>query len=149
MTLIFDNYPPLPNICSKRCSKSLLSLFQRKKSLKRAKNVVFFLFCDLVDRQMRGGYRPPCPPPWLRYCIYHKILLKHAKYIHRLKSSGLKWCSYFAQQNHFPPRNIPMNQYLSESTLNFTQTQKVLWRAHGWKLQQNTLNIQQNFIKTR
>ena len=42
-----------------------------------------------------------------------------------------------------------MNQYLSESLLNFTQTQiKVLLSTHGIKLRQNTLNIPQNIIIT-
>ena len=32
-----------------------------KNSLKRAKNVVFSLFCILVDKSMRGGYSPRLP----------------------------------------------------------------------------------------
>ena len=61
----------------------------------------------------------------------------------------LDWGSYFAQQNRFPFRNTPMNPYLLESTLNFTQTQKVLSSARGRKLQQNTLNMLQNVVKKR
>ena len=32
-----------------------------KNSLKRAKNVIFFLFCILVGRPMEGGYSPRLP----------------------------------------------------------------------------------------
>ena len=34
-----------------------------KTSLRSAKNVVFFLFCILVDRPMGGGAKAPPPPP--------------------------------------------------------------------------------------
>ena len=56
--------------------------------------------------------------------------------------------SYFAQYNHFSLRNTLINPYLSEFKLSFTQTQKLAWSAQGRKLQQNTLNILQNIIKT-
>ena len=46
------------------------------------------------------------------------------------------------------PGNTPINQHFSDSTSNFTETQKVLLSAHGRKLQQNTLNIPRNIIKT-
>ena len=39
-----------------------LVISRAKNSLKRAKNVVFFLFCCiLVDRPMEGGYNPRFP----------------------------------------------------------------------------------------
>ena len=43
----------------------------------------------------------------------------------------------------------PHEPDLSESTLNFIQTQKMAWSAHGMELQQNTLNTLRNIDKTR
>ena len=58
---IFDKLAPL-DICFKRCFKSLSSPLQSIKQPQSAKNVVFFLFCILVDMSMGGGgYSPPAP----------------------------------------------------------------------------------------
>ena len=48
-------------------SKNALNHFlvnsSAKDSLRRAKNVVFLLFCILVNRPMEGDIAPPPPPP--------------------------------------------------------------------------------------
>ena len=61
----------------KRCLKSR---FNPKTSLRSVKNVVFFLFCSLVDRQIgRGGQKPPLLAlPGLRYS--HRM---SKNYLHR------------------------------------------------------------------
>ena len=61
VSFIFDKLPPpLSIICFKRCLKSLKSIPVQKNSLRSAKNVVFSLFCILVDRPMgRGCYTSP------------------------------------------------------------------------------------------
>ena len=72
MTLIFDKLAPHLNICSKDDLNYFLVNSNAKNSLRRAKNVLFFLFCILVDSSMGGGYSPsPRPPTWLRYCPRH------------------------------------------------------------------------------
>ena len=64
VTLIFDKLDPLTiNLCLKRCFKSLFCPFLRKDSLGRAKNVVFSLFCILVERPMGGLLAPPSAHP--------------------------------------------------------------------------------------
>ena len=65
------------------------------------------------------------------------------------KSSRLKVEFVFCSIKPLSPRNAPLYSYLSKSTLNFTQTQKVSLSAHERKLHQNTLNILQNIIETR
>ena len=55
MTLVFDNLPPQIYV-SKDVLNNFLVNSSPKNSLERAKNVVFFLFCILVDKPMgRGG----------------------------------------------------------------------------------------------
>ena len=50
-----------------------------KTSLRSAKNVVFFLFCILVDRPIEGGTKAPPPALlWLRYS--HRM---SKNYLHR------------------------------------------------------------------
>ena len=61
LSLFFDKLAPL-NICFKRCFKSLFSPFQCKNSLSSAKNVIFSLFCILVDRPWGGAIAPPPRP---------------------------------------------------------------------------------------
>ena len=62
--------PPPPNKPFKLCFKSyFLVQSSAKESLKSAKTVVFSLYCILIGRPMGGGYSPPRPPPWLRYCL--------------------------------------------------------------------------------
>ena len=61
--------PPPLDICFKRCFISLSSPLQCIKQSQSAKNVVFFLFCFLVDMSMGGGANSPPPPPWLRYWL--------------------------------------------------------------------------------
>ena len=63
MSFIFEKLAPL-NIWLKRCLNHVLVNSSPKTSLRSAKNVVFFLFCILVDRPMGGGAKAL---PWLRY----------------------------------------------------------------------------------
>ena len=62
-----------------------------KNSLRSAKNVVFFLFCILVDRPMKvaTALPPPPRPHWLRYWFHASILLLIAVELVRL------WCINF------------------------------------------------------
>ena len=53
--------PPLIYV-SKDALNHFLVNSSTKNSLKRAKNVVFFLFCILVDRPMQGVIAPPALP---------------------------------------------------------------------------------------
>ena len=48
-----------PEYMFQKCFKSLFSPFQCKNSLRSAKNVVFSLFCILVDRPEEGTIAPP------------------------------------------------------------------------------------------
>ena len=52
---IFEKLAPPPDICFKRCFKSLFSPLQCIKQSQSAKNVVFFPFCILVDMSLGGG----------------------------------------------------------------------------------------------
>ena len=62
MTLTFGKLAP-PEYVSKDTLNHFLVKSSAKDSLRRAKNVVFFLFCILFDRPMGGGaVAPPCPP---------------------------------------------------------------------------------------
>ena len=61
VTLIFDNYPWI--YVSNDALNHFLANSSAKNSLKRALNVVFFLFCILVDRPIGGSYSPLPPPP--------------------------------------------------------------------------------------
>ena len=63
MTLIFDKLsPPTPKYVSKDALNHFLVNSNAKNSLRRVKNVVFFLFCILVDWSMGGGgAKPPSP----------------------------------------------------------------------------------------
>ena len=49
----------------KNALNHVLVHFSPKTSLRSAKNVVFFLFCILVDRPMGGGGAKAPPPPAL------------------------------------------------------------------------------------
>ena len=62
MTLILDNYPPRIYV-SKDALNHFLVNSSEKNNLKRVKNVVFFLFCILVDRPMKGAIAPAPTPP--------------------------------------------------------------------------------------
>ena len=65
---------------SKDAFNHVLVKSSAKNNFRRAKNVVFFLFCILVDRPNGGGY---APPPWLRYCVYK--ILKDAQKFRKIK----------------------------------------------------------------
>ena len=81
--------PPL-NICFKWCFKSLFSQFQRKKnSLKRAKNVIFSLFCILVDRSMGGEAIAPASPMATLLLVLRHIMVNPAL-INALRSKKAK-----------------------------------------------------------
>ena len=58
-----------------------------KNSLRSAKNVVFFLFCILVDMPIGGATAPH--PHWLRYWFHASILMLIAVELVRL------WCINF------------------------------------------------------
>ena len=49
------------NVIRLKTSNHFLVNSSAKNSLKKAKNVKFFLFCILVDRPMEGGYSPRLP----------------------------------------------------------------------------------------
>ena len=52
--------------------------------------------------------------------IYTKIFLNRCTQFRRARIV-LKWGSYFAYFNHFPKQKKPINLYLPETALNFTQ----------------------------
>ena len=87
------NYPP-PN-AQERSAPLAVNHFlvhpSPKNSLRNAKNVVFFLFCNLVDRPIRRATAPPPTPRphWLRYWFHASILLLIAVELVRL------WCIHF------------------------------------------------------
>ena len=63
MTFIFDKLTPPPEyMCSKDDLNQFLVNSSAKNSLRRAKNVVFFLFCILVDRPMGRAIASPRTP---------------------------------------------------------------------------------------
>ena len=83
--------PPPLKICFKRCFKSLFSPLQCIKQSRSAKNVVFFPFCVLVDMSMGGGgYSPPAPSPWLRYCTKLSSYLKNIFIEIKINKKSLK-----------------------------------------------------------
>ena len=49
-----------------------------KNSLKRAKNVVFSLFCILVDKSMRGGAIAPASPMAMLLLVLRHIMVNPA-----------------------------------------------------------------------
>ena len=55
VTFIFDKLPPPPIYVSKDALDYFLANSSTKNSLRRAKNVVFFLFSILVHRPMGEG----------------------------------------------------------------------------------------------
>ena len=66
--------PPQINVSNYALNHFLVQS-SAKKSLRSAKNVIFFLFCILVGRPMGMAVAPPPPPPpWLRYCPWAKNL---------------------------------------------------------------------------
>ena len=62
-------------ITSKDVLNHFLVHFSTKNSFRSAKNVVFFLFCILVDKPMGRATAPSSPAPWLRYWFHASISL--------------------------------------------------------------------------
>ena len=62
VTLIFDKLVPPEYMFQKNALNHFLVHSSAKNSLRSAKNVVFFLFCILVNRPMWAIVPPPPPP---------------------------------------------------------------------------------------
>ena len=78
--------PLLLNKPFKLCFKSVFSLIQCKKRVLEVLKTWYFLYSAFWSAGQWGGYSPPRPPPWLRYCLqdHFAILFECAAYDYRV-----------------------------------------------------------------